>query len=218
MSCRLEPELERALVDRARREAQAFAELYSHYFPRVYAYVRYRVGRAQDAEDLVSEIFLRMVAQIGRFEWRGEGSLAAWMYRIATNAVNDFYRKQQRHTEPSSLDDLPELDLETSLLGPEDTMLRKERFGQLRRLIQTISPRKQEVITLKFFGGLRNQEISAILGIDEKTVAADLCRGLQELHRRYVEQYGAEEACRERAKRTERARSRAAGEGRGDPN
>ena len=187
MQSRLDPEQERTLVEKARREPAAFQELYNHYFPKVYAYVNYRVGRVQDAEDLVAETFLRVVEEIGHFEWQYEGSFAAWLFRIAHNSISDFYRRSRRWGEPLSLEELPEL--QTSTLLPEDVVLQKEKFAHLRRLISTLSPRRQEVITLKFFGGLRNQEIAEVLGLDERTVASHLCRGLEDLHRKYVDEF-----------------------------
>lgn len=187
MQSRLDPEQERTLVEKARREPATFQELYNHYFPKVYAYVNYRVGRVQDAEDLVAETFLRVVEEIGHFEWQYEGSFAAWLFRIAHNSISDFYRRSRRWGEPLSLEELPEL--QTSTLLPEDVVLQKEKFAHLRRLISTLSPRRQEVITLKFFGGLRNQEIAEVLGLDERTVASHLCRGLEDLHRKYVDEF-----------------------------
>jgi DNA-directed RNA polymerase specialized sigma24 family protein len=59
-----------------------------------------------------------------------------------------------------------------------------EQFLNLRCLIGTLSPRRQEIITLKFFGGLRNREIALMLALDERTVASHLCRGLEDLHRK----------------------------------
>ena len=61
MPLRLDPEREQVLVAQARQHREAFRELYAHYFPRVYAYVSYRVSCVQDAEDVTSDIFLKAV-------------------------------------------------------------------------------------------------------------------------------------------------------------
>jgi RNA polymerase sigma-70 factor (ECF subfamily) len=187
----LDPEQERALVKKARRDRAAFRELYNHYFPRVYAYVSYRVGRVQDVEDLVADTFLRVVEGLDGFRWRGERSFAAWLFCIAHNLVSDFYRRGRGSEESVPLEELPEL--EASILLPADAVSQKEKFAYLRRLIGTLSPRRQEVITLRFFGGLHNQEIAALLELDERTVASHLCRGLRDLHRKYVNEFGPKE-------------------------
>ena len=81
---------------------------------------------------------------------------------------------------------IEELDEFASEAGqPEEIALQKEEFLQLYHLLGSLPRRRQEVITLKFFGGLRNQEIAQILGLGERTVAAHLCRGLEELQHKY---------------------------------
>lgn len=175
---------EQDLLRRAGQDPNAFLLLYDHYFPRIFAYISYRVGRAQDAEDLTAETFLRVVDRWDDFRWEGEGSFTAWLFRIAHNLTNNYYRDHRRRNEQVSLESLPEI--EDSRLLPADTLLKKERFAELQALIRSLPPRRQEIVTLRFFGQLRNKEIARILGLDERTVAAHLCRALRDLHQMYV--------------------------------
>lgn len=190
------PEAEQDLIERARSDADGVRDLYRHFLPGVYAYIVYRVGRVHDAEDLTGETFLRVIEHLAMFQWRGAHSFSAWLFRIAHNVVQDFHRTHGQAHMPLDADDLPLL--QSHALLPEDDVLRKEQFAQLYRLIGTLAPRHQEVITLKFFAGLRNNEIAAVLGLDERTVASHLCRGLEDLHRKF-----AEENKHEHAERTE---------------
>ena len=57
----------------------------------------------------------------------------------------------------------------------------------MRKLIETLSPRRKETILLKYFAGLRNQEIAHLLSLDERTVASHISRGLADLQLRMVE-------------------------------
>lgn len=179
------PEQERETIQQAQADPQAFARLYDHYFPRIHAYVCYRVHSPQDAEDIIATVFLRAIRQLKRFRWRNGGSFAAWLFRIAHNLVVDHYRRHKRVALPLEPgEDLADLASRAPL--PEEVLTQQETFRQMRELIATLSPRRQEIITLRFFGGLRNHEIAAILGLDERTVAAHLSRGLQDLQRRYA--------------------------------
>ncbi len=187
MNILMNHESEKELLENALHDLSAFKELYALYFPRIYAYINYRVGRVQDAEDLVASTFLKATERLGQFEWRGDGSFSAWLFRIAHDLVVDSYRRDGKVPKSVSIDELPEIRSDSVL--PDDAALRKEEVECLRQLIGTLSPRRQEIITLRFFGGLRNKEVAGILGLDERTVASHLCRGLEDLHRKYLTAY-----------------------------
>lgn len=178
----LSPDEERDLILQLPSHPDGFRRLYRHYSPRVFNYVAYRVGSKQDAEDLTADIFLKVIESLGRFEYRGAGSFATWVFRIAHNAVHDFYRTRWQR-ETVDLDDLPEI--QSHELLPEEMFARQEQFAHLHHLIVTLSPRRQEIITLRFFGGLHNHEIAAVLNLDERTVASHLSRGLDDLAHKF---------------------------------
>lgn len=175
-------EEERSLVERARRDPAAFGALYDRYFPRVYAYVRHRVGCRQDAEDLVAEVFTQAVAAFDRFAWRHETSFASWLFRIAHNRLANFYRAEGARATLVPLDAAaahPD-----PARAPDEFVLRDEAAAALHAHLAALAPRRREIVALRFFGGLRNREIAAVLNLDERTVAAHLSRGLLDLQRR----------------------------------
>ncbi|MDY7079756.1 MAG: sigma-70 family RNA polymerase sigma factor [Chloroflexota bacterium] len=180
------PEQEHECIQRAQKEPRAFVHLYDHYFPRIHAYVRYRVHSPQDAEDLIADVFFKAIRKLGHFKWRNKSSFAAWLFRIAHNMIVDYYRQQKHQVSVESRDNL--MELPSHALLPEQVLTQQETFQQIRALVATLSPWRQEIITLKFFGGLRNCEIAQILGLDERTVAAHLSRGLQNLQHKYAAQ------------------------------
>lgn len=186
------------MVEEARRDPQAFARLYDLYLPRLYAYVGYRLGFGdqESTEDVVADIFLKAIRGLPSFHERHTGSFAAWLFRIAHNTVLN-YRKQrgvQEHwLEGTSLDEM--IDLSTADPSPEDMLLQSERGVALRKLLLALPPRRQEVITLRFFGELQNHEIATVLSLDERTVASHLCRGLRDLHAGWLKEIdGADES------------------------
>lgn len=173
---------ESALVAQAQRDPRAFRDLYRQYFPRVYTYVMARVGNEQDAEDLVSEIFLAALESLPHFHYRGAGSFSAWLFGIAHHRLVDFYRRTRRTPVMALLDEIP--DLVSDTLPPDHVLMQKETFLHIHHAIASLPRRRQEVVTLKYFGGLRNREIAEALNLDERTVASHLHRALVELDKK----------------------------------
>jgi RNA polymerase sigma-70 factor, ECF subfamily len=171
------------LIQQAQQDIRFFRELYPRYVDRIYAYIAYRVGTKQDVEDLVSETFLRALERIQDFEYRGEWSFGGWLLRIAYLVVNEHYRRHATHKTPLALEDVPMIESEHPHL--DDQLILKELFVTLQHLLQTLAPRQQEVILLKYFGGLRNQEIATLLGMTESTIASYLSRALDTLEKKY---------------------------------
>jgi RNA polymerase sigma-70 factor (ECF subfamily) len=187
----MKPAEERAYIQQARADPRAFVQLYDHYFPRVHAYVRYRVRSGQDAEDIVAEVFLKAMRRLSGFTWHHEHSFAAWIFRIAHNRIVDYYRRCERievALDPRERAPERATPLASRAPRPEEVLIQQQTFQQMQALIETLSPRRREVITLRFFGGLRNKEIAAILDLDERTVASHLSRGLRDLRDRYTAQ------------------------------
>ena len=159
-------------------------ELYEEFFPKVFSYVSYRVGSVHQTEEIVSIVFLRAAESYPRFRWQHDQSFSAWVFRITQNAISDFHRKGQAQRTSLSLDDLPEIASDETPI--EQKLFMKERFKLLREVISSLAPRAQEVITLRFFGELSNQEIAEVLGVEQRTVSGYLTRGLRDLEARYL--------------------------------
>lgn len=132
------------------------------------------MGRKQDTEDIVSETFLRALEKIKTFEYRSEGSFKAWLFQIAHYVVLEHYRGQAITVD---IDDIPLIRHDPF----EDQLILKERFMQVQQHLQSLPARQQEVILLKYFGGLSNQEIADLLKLNERTVSSYLSRGLDTL-------------------------------------
>ena len=173
---------EAQLIRQTQQDIRHFRALYVHYVDRVYAYIGYRVGIQQDVEDLVSETFLRALERIQHFEYRGAWSFGSWLIRIAYYVVNEHYRHHAAPKTPISIEDVPLMEDTPAL---DDQLILQEVFATLHHLLQSLAPRQQEVIVLKYFGGLRNQEIAALLNIPENTVAGYLSRALSALEKKY---------------------------------
>jgi RNA polymerase sigma-70 factor (ECF subfamily) len=169
------------MVQRARADPQSFGELYDAYFTRIYGYVAARVRSPADAEDAVADTFVRALDKLPHFEYRGPGSFVAWLFRIARNRVLDEHAKRARL---ATLDPHPDV-RDRALDDPAADVEEAEAGRVIRELIRSLPPRRQEVVALRFFGGLRNREIAEVIGVDQRTVASHLCRALDELRTKY---------------------------------
>ncbi len=137
------------LAAAARQDPSSFLALYERYFPRVQRYVRIRIADRAACEDVTSQVFVAALAGLSQF--RGRGSFAAWLFRIAQNAVRSHYRE----------DRLAELD-EAALAAvagpgpdPHEEVLRTERRRQLRDALAELTPKQQNLLALRYGAELR---------------------------------------------------------------
>ena len=167
---------EQSLVRQSRVDARAFGALYDHYFPRIYNYVYFRVQDQATSDDLVSTIFMRALDRLDTYR-EERGAFGVWLFRIAHNAVVDHYRSAARQAlpleqvEPLVSDDPP---VEQRLVQQQQTLA---LLAQVARLPE----REQEIIRLKFLGGLGNKEIAKVIHLRPGHVAVILYRALRQL-------------------------------------
>lgn len=155
----------------------AFRQLYHHFLPKIYSYVVCRIGHRQEAEDITSTIFLKLVENIDRFKSRGEGSFSAWIFTITRNELKQYYRrKSPEATSTKTIDVQPLI---------EKGLLQAENFQYIQAALTGLSDRRAEVVRLRFLGGLRNKEIAILLKLDERTVAAHISRALEDLRKAF---------------------------------
>jgi RNA polymerase sigma-70 factor, ECF subfamily len=157
---------ERALIERAKRDADAFGILYERYVDRIYNYIFYRVGDAPETQDLTARVFYRALGHI--HEYRDYGApFAAWLYRIAHNLVANWHRDNSRRRD-IRLDDI--LHLAEKGDGPDRLVERDERARLVVKALRELPAERQELLILKFVDELSNAEIGKILGRSEGAV------------------------------------------------
>jgi RNA polymerase sigma-70 factor (ECF subfamily) len=165
-----------ALVARAKEgDETALGQLYRCYAPGIYGYIASRVGDAAAAEDLTSEVFLRALEGLPRFEYRGV-PLSAWLYRIAHDRMVDHYRRRARRPTLPLEDDL--LPAQEDLSQQVEARLRLEHMG---RAIERLTADQQHVILLRFVAGLKLAEVAYVLGKSTDAVKMLQLRALTHL-------------------------------------
>jgi RNA polymerase sigma-70 factor (ECF subfamily) len=169
----------RRFVDRAQRgDRDALEELYLLHFDRVYSYLHMSVGNRHDAEDLTTQVFVKMLESIERFRWRS-APFSAWLFRIAHNLAMDHFRTNKRW-QPE--EEVPEPD------PPEESAAEEEALDSIGRrsmleLIENLSHEQQQVLTLKFVFNFSNGDAATILGKTDGAIKSLQHRALASLQR-----------------------------------
>jgi RNA polymerase sigma-70 factor (ECF subfamily) len=169
---------ELGLIQRAQRgDAAACAALYDRHYDAVYRYCYYRVGDVALAQDVASEVFVRMVEKLDSFKPRGR-PLLAWLYTIARNLIADSHRRQGRTTH------LP-LD-EALTVGQESLTQDVERSllaDCLRIALRHLTEDQRQVILLKFMENHTNAQVARMLRKTEGSIKSLQHRALGSLRR-----------------------------------
>jgi RNA polymerase sigma-70 factor (ECF subfamily) len=164
------------LVQAQRGSRAAIGDLYDAYGAVVYRYCYARLSDREDAEDCVQEVFISIWKGVRTFEYRGDASFMAWMYKIASNVLISHARK---HKSTQHVPLTPELNLPDVRSADPARIICDELA--LREAIDQLTPEQQHVVLLKFFVGLRNDEIATVLHRSEGAVKALQHRATQRL-------------------------------------
>jgi RNA polymerase sigma-70 factor (ECF subfamily) len=167
------PERVKEIVSLARRgDEGAFSQLVDIYASRLFGYLYRLTGNRDDANELLSELFLKMVEKIGTC--RPE-TFEAWIFRIAANLFTDYLRSKKRRekmllrieeqvqegTETPQSDDLP--------------------TDKLTRQLQRLEPETAEIIVMRYYSQLSFEELAKVRKEPIGTVLSKVHRGLKKL-------------------------------------
>jgi RNA polymerase sigma-70 factor (ECF subfamily) len=148
--------------------------LYAEQLPRVYNYLRFRVGNAAVAEDLASVTFEK--AWVARQRYRHDlAAFGTWLLAIARNVAIDHLRARRP---------LVPLEAAAELAGGDDPAREAERRGEfekLARLLERLPEREQELVALKYGAGWTNRAIARAVNLSESNVGTILHRTIQAL-------------------------------------
>ena len=162
---------ERLLIEAAQADPARFVELYDRNIDRIYDYVSRRAGSRTVAEDVTSEVFERALSNLGTFKWRGV-PFVAWLYRIASNALADHWKREGRdaHELPPDV--------------PDERELRElERRVSLFQLVDRLPDAQRQVIQMRFVEGRSIREVAAALDRSEGAVKQLQLRALENLRK-----------------------------------
>jgi len=156
----------------ARLAADDFSAVYEAHIGRIFGFVFSQVGNREEAEDLTSQIFLKVYQSLARFE--GRGSLEGWLFQIARVTVNDHWRERYRLRASPLPEGLEIVDTEV----PPD-FNRASREARVRRILEALPPNYRMVLEQRFLKRSSVKETAAALQLTETNVKVLQFRALR---------------------------------------
>jgi len=179
-----------SVIKRAQElDYSAFEELVDRYSSRLYGFLYRLTGCCEDAEDLVQEVFIRVVRMIAKYE--DNGRFDAWIFRIATNLVRDGIRRNKRRPGPASIEReehaagsqqaVSRADIDVPHSSPNRTIELAEDVDRLQTAITRLPDAEREVILLRHYARMSFSQIADTMGTPMGTALARAHRGLAKL-------------------------------------
>jgi RNA polymerase sigma-70 factor (ECF subfamily) len=159
-------------------DERAFDQLVVAYSPRVFALLTRFLGPAQNREDLVQEVFLRVIR--ARAEYRPEARFSTWLYRVVFNlCVNE----SERRRPSASLDEQAEAATwrDERAPAPEASLAEGEIVRTVRAAIAALPERQRMALVLAKYEELSHEEVARALGTSEKAVKSMVHRAREAL-------------------------------------
>ena len=178
-----QPQDEEQIILRSQTDPEAFRPLYDQYFRRIFLFVLHRVEDKSLAADITSQAFLKALLHIKRFKFRGL-PFSSWLFRIALNECNDYFRKTRRYRivtiEDKAIEHLYE-EL-TNTTREEDLRQR------LPAILQKLTGEELQLIELRFFEQRPFKEVADIVGITETYAKVKVYRILQKMKKLFLKE------------------------------
>ena len=163
-----------------------FEEIYETYFDTILNYAFRRTGDFETSKDIASEVFVKVYLNLWKFKWR-KIPIQAWIYRIATNEINMYFRKKKYRGKMLEAYQIHSfLSVDENIIDAEkqranEELERHTKFLRVQRAITSMDQKYQEVLSLRLFEGLSIKEIGEITGKKEGTIKSLLSRGVKKL-------------------------------------
>ena len=167
----------RAMNGLRKLDPQTIGAIYDQYFPEVYRYVRYRINDDLVAEDIASDVFVRLLEAFKKRQGP-QTNLKGWLIATASNAANDHLRRQYRRPTEALSDSMPD---QNSSVTAQVDLREQNRIVQLA--YAQLTPEQQHVLALRFGLGYSLEETATYLKKKANAIKALQFRALAALQR-----------------------------------
>ena len=153
--------------------AESFSQLVDIYASRIYGYFYRLTGNRELSDELLSELFVKLVVKIGSYKG---GAFESWLFKIATNIFHDYLRSKQRRKK---LLEVRKKELKSKIIEPKRS--ESDRIDKLQIQIKKLNADTRELIMLRFYSQLSLKEMAEMRGEPMGTTMSKLHRGLKRL-------------------------------------
>ncbi len=161
---------------------QAYRSLVAEFGSSLLGYFYRNTGKIDDAEDLVQEVFVRVVKGLKRYSEQEKFHI--WLFRIAHNLLIDYWRKHKMKLESEISNEEQNSfsqNIASDEIDPVLVLSNRERYDELQQALEKLPANQKEVLLMRYFSGLSFDEISQINGTPIGTSLARAHRGLDKL-------------------------------------
>ncbi|MEO8472201.1 MAG: sigma-70 family RNA polymerase sigma factor [Chryseolinea sp.] len=172
---------ENSLIEKSKLDPQSFRSLYEKYFKRIFVFVLHRTGDKALSADITSQVFLKALLNINKYKSKGL-PFSAWLFRIALNECNDYFRKNNRHR-------IVTMD-EEMVASLHEEITAEHRIEDLKNhlpaILEKLSAPDLQIIEMRFFEQRPFKEVADILGITETYAKVKVYRVLDKMKKLFL--------------------------------
>jgi len=177
-------EIERLVAKTQKGDEKSFELLFQAFFPKILRYTSFKIPE-QEVEDIVSDIFLKVVEKINSYKVDKKAGFNAWIFCIAHNKIIDFYRQKK---EILGLENDEEgenffLQIQDESPLPNESANHSFNRKRLQSILKKMPLPQREILELKYLEGFTNNEIARITGKSEGNIRVLQLRALREIRK-----------------------------------
>lgn len=168
------------LAIKARTEKEAFAEIYRHFFPRVYKSILTKTANADIADEIISETFLKVYEHLENYDPQ-KAAFSTWLFRIAENSLKSYWRSKnyrggiEEEWDENFNPSAPEYE------EPEQKILQEETQNKIKAALEKLSERERKIIEMTYWLNYPPRKIAEVLDLTPNHVSVLLKRAKNNL-------------------------------------
>jgi RNA polymerase sigma-70 factor, ECF subfamily len=164
------------IVQKAKENPQFFAPIYEKYYEAIFIYIHRRIDDEELTADMTAQVFYKCLKSLEKYDFQGV-PFSAWLFRIAINEINQFFKQQKSRERSVSLKD-KHINILFEELQHHDV---KDKHDIVTKLLEQLDATEVQFVELRFFEGRSFKEIGFLLGLTEVNAKVKTYRILAKL-------------------------------------